>query len=141
MFLFSHLYRMELSEFYDFASRGQSPEVFARWMLLPTELAAVAGELDAFNHALEYVVRGGVSLAGYRGRGNRTLFDAAARGGNAGIVSILLERGAQPDISVVSCTVYSFKSKRIQPSPNSLLKGGKFGNELDTARSSHPHCF
>ena len=38
-------------------------------------------------------------------------------------------------------TVYSFKSKRIQPSPNSLLKRGKFGNELNTARWSHPLCF
>ena len=40
-----------------------------------------------------------------------------------------------------SLPVYSFKSKRIQPSPNSLLKRGKFGNEFDTARWSHPLYF
>ncbi|CAM9812009.1 unnamed protein product, partial [Pylaiella littoralis] len=120
---------MKPSALYDNLSRGQSPDVFGRWMLLPTEKAAADGELGDFNHALGYVVRGGVSLVGYRGKDNRTLFDAAALGGNANIVSILLERGAQPDVSVVSCAsgksaLYLATSLKNEEVAKRLILGG-----------------
>lgn len=42
--------------------------------------------------------------SGFRGREGHALFDAAARGGNADLVSGLLRRRALPDLKVVSAS-------------------------------------
>lgn len=58
------------TEFFQEYSRGASPVDFAKWMLFPAEFAAADGKLDDFKFTMEYVVRGGVSLVGYRGKDN-----------------------------------------------------------------------
>ena len=82
--------------------RGADPAQLAGWLLTPVEYAVGQGNLRLFKKLIAAVVKGGVDLVGYRGKDGRTLFDAAARGGNAEIVSGLLRAGARPDLNIVS---------------------------------------
>ena len=67
---------------------------------MPLEHAAARGSLDLVTRLLQ-AGAGGVE-AGWRGSRGRTLFDAAAVGGNAEVVSALLHTEARADAGVVS---------------------------------------
>ena len=81
---------------------ASSSEELTKWLQNHLESVAAEGAYDRFALLIAAVVKGNVELAGYRGRDNRTLLDAAAFGGNANIVSGLLQDGAMPDLNVVS---------------------------------------
>lgn len=83
---------------------GASLEQLAEIIRKPLEFAAAEGKLPVFLGIMKVVVKGGAQLAGYRGEGDRTMFDAAALGGCADIVSSLLRAGAMPGLNVVSAS-------------------------------------
>lgn len=89
----------DLSELSKVLFRGAPPDQRAEWLRVPLEHAAAEGSFEVFSALIGAGAKVG---AGFRGREGRTLFDAAARGGNAAIVSGLLRRGALPDLNVVS---------------------------------------
>lgn len=69
---------------------------------MPLEHAAGRGNLDLVNALIE---AGADGSAGWRACRGRTLLDAAAVGGNAGVITdccALLRAGAQPDVDTVS---------------------------------------
>lgn len=109
--------------------RGASAEVHGDFALKVLEYAAEEGMLQPCIQALEVVKNGGLSVVGYRGLDNRTLFDAAARGGSADIISVLLAHGAKPDAKVVSVVsrrsaLYTATSLRHQEAAVALLMAG-----------------
>lgn len=95
---------------------GADPVQLAGWLLTPVEFAAGKGNLRLFKKLIAAVVKGGVDLVGYRGKDGRTLFDAAARGGNAEIVSGLLRAGARPDLNIVSDSTVVITVKLVENS-------------------------
>lgn len=90
-----------VGELFKIVARGATSEQWAEWLRLPLEHAAADGNIDLFN---ELIGAGADGRAGWRGCGGRTLFDAAALGGNAEVVSGLTAAGAQPDVNVVSAS-------------------------------------
>ncbi|CAM9598101.1 unnamed protein product [Ectocarpus fasciculatus] len=87
------------SEIFKLVSYGATPEQWAEWLRVPLEHAAVRGNLDLVNMLIE---AGADGSSGWRGCRGRTLLDAAALGGSAGVVAALLRAGARPDVKVVS---------------------------------------
>lgn len=66
---------------------------------MPLEHAAADGNADLFN---ALIGAGADGRAGWRGCQGRTLFDAAARGGSAEVISGLVAGGALANVNVVS---------------------------------------
>eukprot|EP00752_Nemacystus_decipiens_P014367 g12779.t1 len=87
------------SEIFKLVSYSSTPEQWAEWLRVPLEHAAARGNLNLVNTLLK---AGADGSAGWRGCRGRTLLDAAAVGGSAGVVTALLGAGAQPDVNVVS---------------------------------------
>ena len=88
---------------------------------MPLEHAAARGSLDLVTSLL----RAGAGVGtGWRGSRGRTLFDAAAVGGNADVVSALLNTEARADVGVVS--VSSWRS--------ALYAAAKCGHEAVAQR-------
>ncbi|CAM9758937.1 unnamed protein product, partial [Ectocarpus sp. 8 AP-2014] len=87
------------SEIFKLVSYGATAEQWAAWLRLPLEHAAARGNLDLVNILVE---AGADGSAGWRGCRDRTLLDAAALGGSAGVITTLLRAGARPDVKVVS---------------------------------------
>lgn len=82
-------------------SYGATPEQWEAWIQVPLEHAAACGNLDLVTKLLE--ARGGRSMSGWKGCRGRTVLDAAALGGNAKVVSVLLAPNrARWDLNVVS---------------------------------------
>lgn len=90
-----------VGEIFRVVARGATPDQWAKWLRIPLEHAAADGNLDLFNALM---AAGADGSAGYRGCDGRSLFDAAAAGGSAEVVSALLLTGAQADINVVSAS-------------------------------------
>ena len=88
-------------EIFKLVSRGATPEQWAGWLRVPLEHAAADGNIGLFN---ELIGAGADGSAGWRGCEGRTLFDAAAVGGNEEVVSALVAAGAGPDVNVVSAS-------------------------------------
>lgn len=88
-------------EIFKQVSHGATPEQWAQWLRVPLEHAAADGNIGLFNALIE---AGADGSAGWRGCHGRTLFDAAAVGGSADVVSALVLAGAQPDLNVVSAS-------------------------------------
>lgn len=63
------------------------------------EHAAAQGK---FNLVTALLKAGGTGASGVRGRGGRTILDAAAKGGNGNVVSAILNAGAKPDLGIRS---------------------------------------
>ena len=89
------------SEIFRLVTHGATADQWAEWLRVPLEHAAADGNLDLFN---ALIAAGADGSAGYRGCHGRTLFDAAATGGSADVVSALLVTGAQADINVASAS-------------------------------------
>ncbi|CAM9823159.1 unnamed protein product [Ectocarpus fasciculatus] len=87
------------SEIFKLVSYGASPEQWAQWLRVPLEHAAGRGNLDLVNALIE---AGADGSAGWRGCRGRTLLDAAAVGGSAGVITALLRAGARPDLDAVT---------------------------------------
>eukprot|EP00752_Nemacystus_decipiens_P008626 g7703.t1 len=91
--------RGQEAELFKLVSYGATPEQWAEWLRVPLEHAVACGNLDLVNRLLG----AGVSVrAGWRGCRGRTLFDAAAVGGNGEVVPALVRAGAGADVNVVS---------------------------------------
>ncbi|CAB1108018.1 unnamed protein product [Ectocarpus sp. CCAP 1310/34] len=86
-------------EIFKLVSKGATPEQWAEWLRVPLEHAAASGNLDLVNKLLK---AGADGEAGWRGCGDRTLLDAALSGGNAGVMSALLQAGCGPDANVLA---------------------------------------
>lgn len=87
------------SEIFKMTSYGADPRQWAEWLRIPLEHAAARGNLSLVDKLLG---AGADGSAGWAGCGGRTVLQAAALGGNEGVVSSLLRAGAQPDVNVVS---------------------------------------
>lgn len=81
---------------------GAKPVHLAGCLRENLEFAVAEGNFDRFLALMEAMADGGVGIEGYRGCDGRTLFDAAARGGNTEIMARLLKAEARSDINVVS---------------------------------------
>lgn len=108
-------------EIFKLVARGATPDQWAEWLRVPLEHAASDGNLDLFNALIK---AGADGSAGCRGCHGRTLFDAAAAGGSADVVSTLLLNGAGPDINVVSAS----------PKRSALYLATARGNEATAIR-------
>ena len=86
-------------ELFELLSFGATPEHRAEWLRAPLEHTAARGNHDLVDRLLEAGANG---KAGWRGCRCRTLFDAAAVGGNGEVVSALIQPGAGADVNVVS---------------------------------------
>ncbi|CAM9253922.1 unnamed protein product, partial [Ectocarpus sp. 6 AP-2014] len=86
-------------EIFKLLSFGATPEQWADWLRAPLEHAAARGNIGLVERLLE---AGADGRAGWRGCRGRTMLDAAALGGNAEVVTKLLESGCAPDVNVVS---------------------------------------
>ncbi|CAN0130281.1 unnamed protein product [Ectocarpus fasciculatus] len=72
---------------------------WSAWLRAPLEHAVAEGDKDL---ALALLKAGADGSAGWEGCGDRTLLQAAAEGGNAEVVSTLLEKGGVEGLDVVS---------------------------------------
>ncbi|CAM9443039.1 unnamed protein product, partial [Ectocarpus sp. 12 AP-2014] len=81
-----------------------TPKQWADWVRIPVEHAAAQGKFDLVTALLK---SRGTGASGVRGRGGRTIRDAAAKGGNGNVVSAFLNAGAKPDLGI-----HSGKKKR-----------------------------
>ncbi|CAM9433791.1 unnamed protein product [Ectocarpus fasciculatus] len=86
-------------EIFKIVSKGATPEQWAEWLRVPLEHAAASGNLDLLDKLLKAGANG---EAGWRGCGDRTLLDAALLGGNARVMSALLQAGCGPDADVLA---------------------------------------
>ena len=90
-----------VAELFKLVSYGATSEEWGEWLRVPLEHAAARGNLELINKLLEAGANGS---HGWRFLKGRTLLDAAAVGGDAGVVSALLRAGAHPDVNVVSAS-------------------------------------
>lgn len=88
-----------VAELFKLVSYGATSEEWGEWLRVPLEHAAARGNLELINKLLEAGANGS---HGWRFLKGRTLLDAAAVGGDAGVVSALLRAGAQPGVNVGS---------------------------------------
>ncbi|CAM9743302.1 unnamed protein product [Ectocarpus sp. 12 AP-2014] len=88
-------------EIFKLLSFSATPEQWAEWLRAPLEHAAARGNIGLVERLLEAGADGG---AGWRGCRGRTMLDAAALGGNAEVVTKLLQSGCAADVNVVSVT-------------------------------------
>ena len=80
-------------------SKKATSAQWAEWLRAPLEHAVAEGDKDLAVSLLKAGANGG---AGWKGCGGRSLLDAAAEGGNEGVVSTLLRAGCSADLNVVS---------------------------------------
>ena len=86
-------------EIFKLVSKGATTRQWAEWLRVPLEHAAARGDFDLVDRLLKAGANGS---AGWRGCRRRTLLDAAALGGNADVLSALLQAGCGPDVNSVS---------------------------------------
>ena len=87
------------AEIFKLVSAGATAEQWTEWLRVPLEHAAAAGSHDLFKRLVD---AGADCGAGWTGCGGRTLLDAAAFGGNAGVVSALLHKGSRADVNAIT---------------------------------------
>lgn len=73
---------------------GATWEEWGLWLIAPLEYAAAKGNFEMVEKLLKAGADGSSDWRGSRGR---TLLDAAALGGNADVVSALINAGCTPD--------------------------------------------
>ena len=84
---------------FQLVSKGAAAARWREWLRTPLEHALAEGDKELALGLLKAGVDGG---AGWEGRDGRTLLGAAAEGGNAELVSAILEAGGLKELDVVS---------------------------------------
>ena len=122
-----------VGEIFKLVARGATDEQWAEWLRVPLEHAAADGDAGLFGALIE---AGADGSAGWRGCHDRTLLHAAARGGNAEVISALLDAGAGPDVNVVlpsdeRSALYLATSLGHEGAARRLLRAGAYLNFFD----------
>ncbi|CAM9433861.1 unnamed protein product [Ectocarpus fasciculatus] len=134
--------RGEEVEIFKIVSEGATPKQWARWLRAPLEHAAASGDLDLLKKLLK---AGADGKAGWRGCRGRTLLDAAALGGKAGVMSALLQAGCGPDVNVVASStgrsaLYQSIVGKHAAAARKLIMAGADVNFVDRADKAGPLC-